>query len=106
MEHPGADYACVRLTPGTSLDVDEKKKSTSPPTSASDDRPVLFVTRDDDAGELYVAALTARGKKTRRMRDCSSTAALLAEIEVAAVFIDVLDGTRLVGLRRTGSRRR
>jgi DNA-binding NtrC family response regulator len=67
-----------------------EKRSTSP-SSAPDDRLVLFVTRDDDVGELYVRALTAHGKKTRRVRDCSSAAASLAELDIAAVFIDVLD---------------
>jgi DNA-binding NtrC family response regulator len=68
-----------------------EKRSTSPPPSARDNRLVLFVTRDDDVGDLYVAALTAHGHTTRRVRDCSSAAASLGEIDVSAVFIDVLD---------------
>jgi DNA-binding NtrC family response regulator len=89
------DPARIILTfphaPATALDMGHKKETPSPTSSAPDDRPVLFVTRDDNVGELYVAALTAHGKNTRRIRDCSSAAALLAEIDAAAVFIDVLD---------------
>jgi DNA-binding response OmpR family regulator len=68
----------------------DEKTSTSPPFRAPDDRLVLFVTRDDEVGELYIAALRAHGKKTQRARDCSSAAASLAKKDVAAIFVDVL----------------
>jgi DNA-binding NtrC family response regulator len=57
-----------------------------------DERLVLFLTRDDSLGDLYIRALTAHGRRARRVRDCASAKAWLGRVEdVAAIFVDVLD---------------
>jgi DNA-binding NtrC family response regulator len=66
--------------------------SPSPRSRSKNQRLILFVTRDDSVGDLYVAALTAHGRRARRVRDCASAEAWLGTVEdIAAIFVDVLD---------------
>jgi DNA-binding NtrC family response regulator len=66
--------------------------SPSPRSSSKNEPLILFVTRDNTLGDLYVAALTAHGRRARRVRDCASATAWLGKVQdVAAIFVDVLD---------------
>src|SRR5918996_928739 len=87
---PRRDWSYRQTDTRTNVRMAEKA-SPSPPFPACGGRLVLFVTRDDEVGDLYVAALEAHGTKTQRVRDCSSAAALLGKDRVAAIFVDVLD---------------